>query len=407
MNIKTFKIVKIKLLFFLICTVTSLSLFAEPVINAKSAILIDNLTGTVLFEKNSQESIPPASMTKLMTLYIAYKNIEEGRLSKDEFVRIDKDADFRSLPPHSSLMFLEEGQDVSIIDLMRGLAISSGNDAAIAIATRIAGSVESFVDIMNREASELGLESVHFDDASGLSSANSTNAADFALFCSVYISRFPTAIVELHSLRSFSYPKEENWLSKGSSVHGTIVQYNHSKLIKWYAPVDGLKTGYIDESGYNVALTAEMNGRRLLAVLLGGPGETNSQGSLIRAIDGINLLSYGFYNFRNIKSEVSEIKSPKIWKGLQSSVELQHSKIPVLTLTTEKSVNIKIKVNIIRNIIAPVKKGDILGEIVQYTGEEILGRYSITAAEDIKKGGIFRRLIDSIKIFFLKLSGDY
>ena len=413
MKIKNFSTVKLSFIFTILLIVTTigqgqaLPLLSTPVINARSAILIDSLTGTVLFEKNSQMSIPPASMTKLMSLYVVYKQIAEGVVSKNEIVRISKNADFRSLPPHSSLMFLEEGQNVSMQDLMLGLAVPSGNDAAIAIAERISGSVKRFVELMNLEAEQLGLSSVHFADASGLSAENRVSAADFVQFCSEYITRFPESLDELHSVRSFTYPKDINWKSNGTSVYGPITQYNRNNLLVAYAPVDGLKTGYIDESGYNIALTAEQNGRRLFSVILGGPGESSSEGSLLRAIDGINLLSYGFYNFTNIKSEDPEIQSPKIWKGTKSSVGIKYSEIPVLTLTHEKAAILRTEVNIPQNIIAPIKEGDVLGEIVQTAGEEIIGRYNITAAENIPMGGFFRRLLDSIKIFFLNLSGDY
>ena len=163
-----------------------------PTLNARSAILMDSLTGTVLFEKDSNLSIPPASMTKLVSLYLVYKEIENGRVSRDEIIRIGREADFRSLPPRSSLMFLEEGQEVSMLDLMLGLAVPSGNDAAIAIAIRIAGSVEQFVEMMNREVLGMGLESVHFEDASGLSGKNIVSAEEFAQFCSIYINSFPS-----------------------------------------------------------------------------------------------------------------------------------------------------------------------------------------------------------------------
>ena len=403
---------KIKFLIVFLLFVLTITLSAEPIINARSAILIDSLTGTVLYEKNSTKNIPPASMTKLMSLYVVYKRIEEGTVSKKELVRISRNADFRSLPPHSSLMFLEEGQEVSIEDLMLGLAVPSGNDAAIAIAERIAGSVEGFVRIMNLEAEQLGLKSVHFEDASGLSSENRVTAADFVQFCAEYITKFPEALNELHSVSSFTYPKEKNWQTNGVSVYGPITQYNRNNLLIAYAPVDGLKTGYIDESGYNIALTAKIadnhtRGRRLIAVILGGKGETTQEGSLLRAIDGVNLLSYGFYNFRNIKSEVPDIDSPKVWKASKTLAQLKLPEIPVITLPVDKAANIQITVDIPKNIIAPIKEGEILGEIIQTAGEEIIGRYNITAAEDIKKGGFFRRLIDSIKIFFLKLSGDY
>lgn len=411
MKIKNIILAKKKLIIFFSFAVLSISLSAEPVINARSAILIESLTGTVLFEKNSQESIPPASMTKLMSLYVVYKKIEEGKASKDEIILVSKNADFRSLPPHSSLMFLEEGQEVSLHDLMLGLAVPSGNDAAIAIAEKIAGSVEGFVQLMNSEAEELGLRSLYFEDASGLSDKNRVTARDFVKFCSEYISRFPEAINELHSVGSFTYPQKENWNINGSSVYGSITQYNRNNLLTTYAPVDGLKTGYIDESGYNIALTAKIedqeNGRRLIAVLLGGPGENSIEGSFLRAIDGINLLSYGFYNFKNVKSEVPKIISPKIWKGIKTELEFEYPEIPFITLSVDKAVNVRTEVIIPQNIIAPIKRGEVVGQIIQYSGEDILGKYNITTVQDIPLGGFFRRLIDTIKIFFLKLSGDY
>lgn len=403
-NINSIKpIVIITLLFVLI----NLSLNAAPVLNARSAILIDRKTGTVLFEKESNLLIPPASMTKLMSLYLVYKEIAAGRVSKDEIVRISSEADFRSLPPHSSLMFLEEGQEVTILDLMLGLAVPSGNDAAVAVAQRIAGSVKQFVAMMNREALGMGLGTVHFEDASGLSDKNMVSAVDFVQFCSVYINSFPEALNELHSVSSLTYPKKENWKTNGSSVYGPITQYNRNGLLSAYAPVDGLKTGFIDESGYNVALTAQIGDRRLIAVLLGGPGETSSEGAMLRAIDGVNLLSYGFNSFTNIKSDIPELRSPRVWKGSAKSVELKYPTIPVLTLSVEKAAILQIRADLSENIIAPIKEGDILGEIVRYAGDEIIGRYNITAAEDVEDGGFFRRLFDSIRLFFLRISGKF
>ncbi|MEA1910704.1 MAG: D-alanyl-D-alanine carboxypeptidase family protein [Spirochaetota bacterium] len=411
MTIKTISFTKFKLQIIITLVLITISLSAEPVLSAKSAILIDSLTGTVLYEKNSQTSIPPASMTKLMSLYVVYKKIEEGIVSKNEIIRVSKNADFRSLPPHSSLMFLEEGQEVTMHNLMLGLAVPSGNDAAIAIAERIAGSVGGFVNLMNLEAELLGLSSVHFEDASGLSAENRVTAAEFVQFCSEYINKFPEALKDLHSVHSLTYPKEVNWKANGSSVYGSITQYNRNNLLGIYAPVDGLKTGYIDESGFNIALTAKMEGnqgeRRLIAVLLGGPGENSTEGSMLRAIDGINLLSYGFYNFENVQSEVPGIKSPKIWKGTNTELEIEYPEIPFITLTATQATILQTEVIIPQNIIAPIKKGEVIGEIIQYAEEETIRKYNITAAENIPKGGFFRRLLDTIKIFFLKLSGDY
>jgi len=346
-------------------------------------------------------------MTKLMSLYLVYKEIAEGRVSKDEIITISREADFRSLPPGSSLMFLEKGQEVSMSDLMLGLAVPSGNDAAIAVAQRIAGSVEQFVEMMNREVLKMGFKSVHFEDASGLSDKNMVTAAEFVQFCSIYINSFPEALPELHSVNFFTYPKKENWKTNGNSVYGPITQYNRNNLLTAYAPIDGLKTGYIDESGYNVALTAQKDDRRLIAVLLGGPGETSAEGSMLRAMDGVNLLSYGFYSFTNIKSDIPEFALPRVWKGSKTYIELKFPEIPVLTLSVEKAAILKIRAELPGNIIAPIKKGDILGEIIQLADDEIIGQYSITAAEDIETSGFFKRLFDSIRLFFLKISGDF
>ncbi|MCF6334493.1 MAG: D-alanyl-D-alanine carboxypeptidase [Spirochaetales bacterium] len=378
-----------------------------PALNSKAAVLIDGVTGTVMYEKNSNLTIPPASMTKLMSLYVVYSAIEKGEVDRDDIVTISGKADFRSLPPHSSLMFLEEGQEVSLYDLMLGLAVPSGNDAAIAIAEGIAGSVDAFVGLMNTTAVDMGLSSVHFEDASGLSEKNSVTAFDFAKFCSLYIDRFPYALEELHSVESFTYPKEENWKANGFSVYGPITQHNRNNLLSSYDPVDGLKTGYIDESGYNIALTAELDGRRLIAVILGGPGDNSAQGSLLRAIDGVSLLSYGFYRFINVKSQMTDINPVRIWKGSDKYLKVTVPELPVLTLKVENALLLHSRVVVPENIVAPVQRGDTVGEIIELSGDTVLGRYPVTAAEDILSGSLFRRFTYGLKVFVLKLTGKF
>ncbi len=386
---------------------TSWGIPGPPVINSLSAVLVDGVTGTVLFEKNGNLSIPPASMTKLMSLYIVYSAIEKGEVRRDDIITISREADFRSLPPHSSLMFLEEGQEVTLSDLMLGLAVPSGNDAAIAVAEEIAGSVKAFVELMNSTARAMGLRSVHFKDASGLSDENRVTASDFAKFCSIYINKFPEALEELHSVRSFTYPKAKNQERNGFSAYGPITQYNRNNLLGVYSPVDGLKTGYIDESGYNIALTAELEGRRLIAVLLGGPGENSTDGSLQRGIDGVSLLSYGFYRFVNVKSSLPDIDSVRVWKGSEKYLKVNVPELPVMTLKIEDAVLMDTMVKVSENIVAPVKKGDIIGKITELSGDRVLGRYPLTAAEDILPGGFFRRFIDGIRVFFLKITGRF
>ena len=385
----------------------SLEMPGLPVLNSQAAVLVDGVTGTVLYEKNSSLTIPPASMTKLMSLFIVYTAIENGEVKKDDLVTISREADFRSLPAHSSLMFLEAGQVVTVFDLMLGLAVPSGNDAAIAIAEKIAGSVKSFVGIMNSTARDMGLLSVHFEDASGLSENNIVTAYDFAKFCSIYIDKFPDALKDLHSVTSFTYPKEKNWSANGSSVYGPITQYNRNNLLSAFEPVDGLKTGYIDESGYNIALTAEINGRRLIAVLLGGAGKNSTEGALLRGIDGVSLLSYGFYRFTNVRSRVSGLDPVRIWKGSGRYLELDIPELPILTLKVENAALFHTRVVVPENMVAPVGKGDVLGEIIAMSGERIIEKYPLTAAENVSSGSFFRRFLDSIKIFFLKITGKF
>ena len=190
---------------------------SEPVLNCDSAILADYHTGTVLYEKNSTEVIPPASMTKLVVNYIVFKEIEKGNVSLDDYVPVDSDSDFRNQPPRSSLMFLEEGQKVTLRECLTGLAIPSGNDAAVAVAKYISGSVENFIERMNNEMMQLGLENTRFEDTSGYSEKNRTTAAEFLVFVASYLDLFPGSISDFHSLESFSYPKSEN-IGEGEEI---------------------------------------------------------------------------------------------------------------------------------------------------------------------------------------------
>ena len=232
----------------------------QPQVNCRSAVLYDVTSGTLLYEKNADEIIPPASMTKLMSLHLLFNEVDEGHLSLDTLIPVSRAASFKSSPPGSSLMFLEEGQRVTLLELMKGLAVSSGNDAGVAAAEAVSGSLSEFIKLMNSEAVKLGLEKTYFADSSGYSSENQTTARDFANFCMLYIDKHPEALSLLHSLTEFTYPKKANLPPGGKSTHGSITQKNNNILLGSLEGVDGLKTGYIDESGYNIALTAERGG---------------------------------------------------------------------------------------------------------------------------------------------------
>jgi len=374
-----------------------------PVLNARSAVLYDLATGTLLYEKNSREEIPPASLTKLMSLHLAYKAVDQGKLKLDQLIPIGPDASFKNSPPQSSLMFLEEGQRVSLLDLMIGLAIPSGNDAGIALARAVSGGLEFFVEEMNREARRLGLNQTRFTDSFGYSEENMTTAEDFARFCMIYLEQHPQAPAQLHSLTEYTYPREENMVPSGTSTHGSITQYNRNSLVSRLDGVDGLKTGYIDESGYNLAVTAERRGRRLLAVLLGGTDIGPRDGSLVRTIDAAALLTYGFTAFTQFIPDLPRLPAARVWKAREKYVRLETAPLPLMTLDRVRAAGIQWDIRLDRVIRAPFEKGTAAGTLTarDFRGELLIQQPLVTQT-GAPRGSWARRLLDSIRLFFLK-----
>ena len=270
---------------------TGLDFYEQPKLhlNCESAILLDNFSGKILFEKNSKQIIPPASMTKLVTTYVALEGVKKGEWNIDKVKQITSIADYRNQPKGSSLMFLKTGNLVTLDQLLRGLAVSSGNDSAMAVILHTTGNSPEFIKRMNWVFLKLGLKNSLFVEPSGINPNNKTNAFEFALFCRDYIKKFPYALENYNSLLEFEYPKNG------------LIQYNHNELLGRCNGVDGLKSGYIDESGYNLALTAKRGETRLIAILMGGPGKTSKERSFLRAIDGARLLDWGFERFATKK----------------------------------------------------------------------------------------------------------
>jgi len=392
-----------------IILLTSLPLSALPGANppdlqAEAAILYDLETGTLLYEKNADAEIPPASMTKLMSLHLAYREIESGRLSRDQLIPISAAASFKSSPPRSSLMFLEEGQQVTLLDIMIGLALPSGNDAGVALADVVAGSMPAFVDAMNREARRLGLETTRFVDSFGYSEENVTTPREFAAFCRIYLETHPEALEELHSLREYTYPRPENLPDGAVATHGPITQYNTNVLVGVLEGVDGLKTGYIDESGYNLAATAEREGRRLLAVLMGGPGENSREGALIRAVDATALLSYGFYATRTFTPELPALPVRRVYKGSLRSTGLTVPELPLLTLPAEESGALAWEFQWHGPLTAPLEKDTSAGLLIcRGSDGGVLFTRPLLVRESIAAGSFWRRLWDGL---VLKLRGE-
>lgn len=293
----------------------------EIELNCKSACVLDVKTGRILFEKNSSERIPPASMTKIMTARIVLKAAESGIISLNDKITVSKNADYKSLPRDSSLMFIEEGQNLTYLDLLKGLAIPSGNDAAIAVAENLYGSVSLFVEQMNRETKSLNLSNTFFVEPSGYSDQNYTTAKDFAVLTRVFVKEFPQEIKEIFAQKKFAYPKPHN----GATSIGLIEQINNNELLQVnFQGITGLKTGFINASGYNLAFSVSRENFDIAGVIMGCRSYDNNvrNASMVRAVDAASLISHIYSTYKLI--DLSQIYKVRLG---QTRDELCYGKI--------------------------------------------------------------------------------
>jgi serine-type D-Ala-D-Ala carboxypeptidase (penicillin-binding protein 5/6) len=377
-----------------------------PSVVARAVMVMDTETGAVLYAKNPDLAIPPASLTKLVTLHIVYEEIAAGRLSKDEIVTIDKRDCSPYIPYGSSLMYLHPGMRVSIIDLMRGAAVVSGNDAAFALARRVSGSNEAFAERMNSEIRALGLSGIHFVEPSGLSELNQVTARSFAEFCRIYMRLHPESITELHSLRYIEFPRVEH---ATADFHPTanIIQHNVNTLVRSYPGCDGLKTGYIIEAGYNLAATAKRGDTRFIIVTLGGSGAASPLGgSAQRSHDGVALLDWSFATFVTMRPNIGPIPSPRAWYGATKRVSLLPESSLAVTIPRELSSSLETRVDIPVSLDAPLKAGQRIGEVVYSAQGKVLRRVDIVAAADVPKGNLLVLIRDVFAKFFAKVLGE-
>lgn len=378
---------------------------SPPPLLSRSVILIDVATNDVLYEKDADLEIPPASMTKLMTLHVIYNLIEAGIIGYQDIVPVSEMADWRNLPGMSSNMRLESGQWITLKELMLGLAVSSGNDAAIALAEYAGGTVESFVQMMNDEARKLGFDLLHFADPSGLSAENRVTARQFADFCKIYVSENPQALTELHGVPDFTYPMPHNG---PTSLSKPKTKKNTNLLIGRYEGIDGLKTGYIDESGYNIAVTAEREGRRLLAVLMGAPGTlVGIDGLVNRAMDAALLLDYGFYSTTHYTPAPPVLGMIPVYKGHTQSLSLVIDEVELLTIERWKASAIQWEIDIPTGVIGPVSEGEILGSAVLKFEDEIIAEYAVKSGAEVQSTGFWGRFADSFSLLFKNKEGFY
>jgi len=376
-----------------------------PWVAARSVIVMDDETGSILYAKSPDLVIPPASLTKLVSLHVVYEEIKAGRLAEDELVSIDKRDCSPYIPYGSTLMYLRPGMKVSVIDLMRGAAVVSGNDAAFALARRISGSNEAFTIKMNAAVGALGLHGLYFVEPSGLSELNRITARGYAEFCRLYMKLHPQALGELHSLHFIEFPRPEHDTLDYHPV-GRIVQYTKNNLVLSYPGCDGLKTGYIIESGYNLAATAKRGNTRFVIVTLGGTGEGSPLGgSAQRSHDGVALLDWAFSSFVTLKPDIGAMPSPRAWYGASKRVRLEPASALAVTLPRSLASSVETRVDVPSSLDAPLKAGSRVGEVVYSAKGQVLRRVDLVAAADVPKGNIFILIRDVFAKYFSKLFG--
>lgn len=378
---------------------TSLATHISQNLNAHSAIVVDATTGSVLFEKNADEPIPPASMTKLVAMYTAFHAAENGEITFDDYVPLPPQSWAKNIPPGSSLMFLDEGQKVTVRELLCGMAVVSGNDAAIALALYISGSVEKYIERMNQEMENLGLVHTRFVEPTGLSGENSTTAREFADFALVYIREYPQALGAFHSRKTLEYPMQ--WNLAPESNNKAVVQKATNKLLGMLDGCDGLKTGFIFESGYNLSLTVERNGTRFISVTMGGTGANSIEGNQKRSQDGSSLMEWSFGNFQTVRPQEIRPLSIPVWGGKQKTITAIPASSSAFTAPKQFSFSdangnkIKEHIYIPSGVSAPVNAGDTIGKVTYVVNGKEVHSVPLIADRSSPTGSLACRLIDS------------
>lgn len=366
-------------------------------INAKSAIIVDTLTGSILYEKNADEQIPPASMTKIVEMFVVLSECKKGNISLNDKVPLPPESWSVNLPQDASRMFLSEGENVTLKELMLGLAIASGNDASIATAHYVAGTMQDFVNLMNEAVKEAGLTKTHFVESSGYSEENVTTAKEFARFARLYINTFPESLALFHSQKKLAYPQEKNFSEKEkkealSGKRITIEQENTNKLLEVLEGCDGLKTGFINESGYNIAVTAERNGTRILCVTMGGPGSNTQEGNIYRVADNTALAEWAFSSFKDLNVTLEKSITIPVAGSKTKAVNL----VPAFSLNlTSPSSSVQVHKIVPQYLFDEVECAKEYGRLEYMDGETLLYTVPLVADRSASKGSVFSSLVSA------------
>ncbi|QUL98627.1 MAG: D-alanyl-D-alanine carboxypeptidase [Candidatus Fermentithermobacillus carboniphilus] len=365
-----------------------------PEIAADSYILADLKTQKILFSKDPDVPHIPASLTKIMTLFITFDDLAAGKISLDDEVPVSEEA----WKTGGSKMFLLVGTKVKLSDLVKGITVASGNDACVALAEYISGNVTSFVDRMNQKARSLGLSTARFVDPHGLSDENQISAKDLLTLVSAYVTSHPEAL-QFHSLKEFTYtPPGEK----------PITQFNRNRLLWTYPGVYGLKTGYTSRAGFNMVALCDRSGFSTIAIILGSAkGKSIDEGERERSELVTSMLDYAYRNFTYVQvaEPNSVVGKARVWKGKGKWTE---AVAPLgLGATVEKGKEDKLTytIHMRKDLDAPVARGTKVGEAIFICEGQEVGRMDLLAKNEVPKGNIFRQVWDVIARAFLRAFG--
>ena len=343
---------------------------------AKSFVLRDFQSGQILVSQNPDLKVEPASLTKLMTAYLAFKNLKEKRLSENQALSVSEKA-WKAI---GSRMFIDLKVPVTVNELLRGMIIQSGNDASITLAEAIGGSEETFAELMNKEAARLGMKNSHFLNATGLPDPQHySTAEDLSLLAAAIIRDFPD-FYTIYSTREYKY--------------NNITQPNRNRLL-WLDPtVDGMKTGHTDNAGWCLVSTAKRSDRRLISVVLGSASDT------VRTVESQKLLNYGFqfYDTRRMYKQGEAIASLDVFKGQEKTLRAGFDKDLFLTLPRSEFEKILPTLTTTQPLIAPLAKGQEVGMMKLTLGDKVIAQYPVLALDTIPVAGFFRRTWDSLRL---------
>lgn len=355
-----------------------------PTLNAKAYILIDVNSGKIIAEKNSEEKLPPASLTKMMTLYVISNALHNNQIHLTDMVRISQDA----WKTGGSRMFVKAGQQVSIEELLKGIIVDSGNDACVAMAEHLGGSEAGFADIMNQQAKNLGMMNTHFTDSTGLPNADLyTTAKDLAILGRALINNFP---------------EYYHWYKQKWFTFNGIRQPNRNRLLWRDNQVDGLKTGHTNEAGFCLVASAKRDNMRLLSVVLASPNET------ARADDSERLLNYGFRFFEThhlYKANTTLTELP-LYKGVTDTLKIGLLQDEFITIPSGQYQRLSINTKTPKFAQAPIQQGSQVGEMIIRFDDKVIATEPLYALQSAPEGGFFTRAKDSIRLTFRRWFGS-